>query len=413
MPFFAAALFAVHPLLTESVSWISASSYPQYTFFFLAALATYILSQNRPDSQKLLYWSLFLFAFSVWISEKAVIFPLIIFCYGLAYKRKIDWKRIFYYSAIVAVWLVLFWWRAVQRVVALQTEHYTNVGLENPLRQIPIAIGYYIKLIFWPNSLTLYHTDMIFSPAEFVFFILILLALISAIFIAYKKNKPLFFWFSFYPIALLPTLNPFRISWIVAERYAYLGAIGLFVAIAIFIDWLIKKFEDQKNIIYALFAIIIILFSVRTIFRNIDWKNEDNLWIATGKVSLNGPNIHNNLGDVYARHGDYEKAAEEFKKSIEYNPGYADAYHNLGNAYRGLGKIDQAVASYQKAIELNPRIWQSHQNLSAIYYEQKNLPKALEESKKAAELNPNEPNLEKNVQLIESIMNGSQPVPVK
>ena len=78
-------------------------------------------------------------------------------------------------------------------------------------------------------------------------------------------------------------------------------------------------------------AAIVVSLSIRTIVRNVDWKNEDNLWVATGKVAPSGAPIHNNLGDVYARHNDYPKAIEEFTRATQINPGYADAYHNLAN----------------------------------------------------------------------------------
>ncbi len=72
--------------------------------------------------------------------------------------------------------------------------------------------------------------------------------------------------------------------------------------------------------------------------RNFDWKNQDTLWLATAKTSPSSHQNHNNLGDLYARRGEYEKAVEEFKKAIELKPDYGDAYHNLANVYHQIGK---------------------------------------------------------------------------
>lgn len=223
-----------------------------------------------------------------------------------------------------------------------------------------------------------------------------------------EKNKKVFFWLSFFFVSLLPTLTPLKIAWIVAERYVYLGSIGIFVAVAIFFDWFFekikKKNEQYKYIAIAFFAIIILALSARTIIRNMDWKNEDTLWISTAKTSPSGQNIHNNLGDVYARQGNMEKSVEEFKKAIEINPRYADAYHNLANDYHDMGQIDLAIKNYQKALEFNPNLWQSYQNLADIYFNQGDYKKAQDYIQKALAIDPQNKNLQENLQVIEAKM---------
>ena len=53
-----------------------------------------------------------------------------------------------------------------------------------------------------------------------------------------------------------------------------------------------------------------------------------------------------------------------FRKAIELDPKYADAYNNLGNALRGQKKLDEAIAAYRKAIELDPKYANAHNNLA-------------------------------------------------
>jgi tetratricopeptide (TPR) repeat protein len=162
---------------------------------------------------------------------------------------------------------------------------------------------------------------------------------------------------------------------------------------------------------YFLLMVIIASLSLRTIFRNRDWKNEDTLWLATAKIAPSGQQIHNNLGDVYARQGNLPKAVEEFKKAIEINPNYADAYHNLANTYQQMGQLDAAVENYQKALNINPQLWQSYQNLGAIYFNQGQYDLALENIKKALEINPNDENLQNSLKVITGKLIESQPLP--
>ncbi len=402
-----AALFAVHPILTESVSWISGIPYSMSGFFILLSFFTYFY-KNR------ISWSLTFFFIALLTMEKVMILPLILLLYdyssGGIQKIKNNWKKLSLFFGLSFLWIFIFLGKLGNRVSALETTGYQQSGdsaLYNPFFQIPVAIGNYLKLIFWPDKLTLYHTEMSFSTSQFLGFLFIFLIFLGLIFWSWKKNKTIFFWLSFFFITLLPTLTPFKIAWIVAERYVYLGSVGIFVVVAIFFDFLIEKAQkkerrEYKYVIYGIFAIIILSLSIRTIVRNTDWKNEDSLWIATAKVSPSGQNIHNNLGDVYGRHGNLEKAEEEFKKAIAINPRYADAYHNLGNTYRDMKKTDLAVENYQKALEFNPGLWQSWQNLGVIYYEKKDYAKATECLQKALGLIPENEELKKALELIQA-----------
>jgi len=401
----AASIFAVHPILIESVSWISGGLYSIYSFFFLLSFLFYLFSENN---RKYLYYSIAFFALSIFSSEKATVLFLVFILYELAFGSiRHNWKIILPYFSISFVLLILYISKIGYRVSSIESQSYQSTeGIFNPFVQIPVALGSYLKLIFWPAKLTLYQTEMMFTQGQYILFILITLVFFSAVIWGYFKNKNIFFWLAFFFITLLPTLTPFKISWIVAERYVYLGTLGIIVIVAILFDKILKLNENAKMVGYFALIVIIASLSVRTIIRNKDWKSEDTLWLATAQVAPSGQQIHNNLGDVYARQGNLEKAVEEFKKAIAINPNYADAYHNLANTYQQIGQVDLAVENYQKALEINPQIWQSYQNLAAIYFNSGQYDIAEENIKKALEINPSEENLQQNLQIIQSKMQG-------
>jgi tetratricopeptide (TPR) repeat protein len=403
--FFTALLFAVHPILVESVAWISARPYSQYAFFFLLSFLLYLLSsRSGKNTTRLLGFSGLFFFIALISSEKAIplfaVFPLYELAFGNLKKK---WKKILPFLVASAVFATLFLTtRTQQRFTDLGTQYYGEAeGLYNPLVQIPIAISSYLGLIFWPDGLTLYHSEMSFSFEAYLLQLLIFILFGGLIFYGWKKNRFVFFWLTFFFISLMPTLTPLKVSWIVAERYVYIGTLGILALIAYFFNWILEKFPAKKNWLSVFFAIIILTLSLRTIVRNVDWDNEDNLWIATGKTSPSGNVIHNNLGDVYARQKNYTKAIEEFKKATEINPRYADAYHNMANTYQAMGKIDEAATNYQKALEFNPKLWQSHQNLASIYFNRNDFQKAREEIEKALKINPTDSSLQENWKLIE------------
>ncbi|MFA6047622.1 MAG: tetratricopeptide repeat protein [Parcubacteria group bacterium] len=396
----ATAIFAVHPILAESVTWVSGMSYAQYSLFFLVSFIFYILSAKNP---RYYYLSVLFFLLSLFVNPTAISLSAIFFLYELCFgDLKNNWKKILPYFSLTFVWMIIFALKIGSRLESLSNDFYQKTASQSIFIQAPVAIINYLKLIFWPRSLTLYHTELNFSPAAYFLIILIFILYLTAIIYYWKKNKFIFFWLSFFIIALSVTLTPLGVSWVVAERYVYLGSIGIFVVFAMFYDWLMERGgEKYKPVFYGIFAIIVISLSVRTIIRNIDWKDEDHLWPATVAVSPSGAPIHNNMGDVYARHQDYPKAIEEFTKATQINPGYADAYHNLANVNQMAGNTNEAIKYYNKALSINPNIWQSYQNLAAIYFQNGDKQKALENIQKAIQINPNNQQLINNLKIIQ------------
>ena len=398
------ALFAVHPILIESVTWISGGPYTLYGFFALLSLFFYIRSEN---SKKLYYASAVSFLLALWSSDKIIFFPLILIIYELSIgKLGKHWKKVFPFAIIDGVVTIKAFLAIGNRVSEIQSVSYQDAsGTQSLITKVPTAIATYLKLIAWPEKLSLYQTELNFSILAYILFLIISAILFGLWIYGWKKNRNVFFWLSFFVITISPTLTPFKISWVVAERYVYLGSIGIFVVFSMFFVWLMEKIgEKYKYVFYGVMILIVAALSARTIYRNIDWKDEDHLWPATAKVASSGPNIHNNMGDVYARNGELEKASEEFKKAIEINPNYGDAYHNLANTYTSLGQTDLAIENYQKALSINPNIWQSHQNLASIYYSIGNYQKAYDEISKAIEINPGSQDLQKNKEMVEQAM---------
>ncbi len=397
----AASLFAVHPVLSEAVTWVSGGTHSQYAFFVLLSFLFYLLSRSRNWSKKIYFYSLGSFLLALLTTEKAAVLPLIIIAFEISTDgwRK-NFKKAIPFFLLSGFWALLIFSGGAfsQRIVDLQSHYYQQRGSQNPLAVVTVALTSYLELIFWPKNLTLYHSEMIFSSAEFYLRLAAFLVFLGMVAYAYKKSKPIFFWASFFVISLLPMLTPFGISWIVAERYVYLGSIGIFVIVAIKIVPSLK--QHRSVLFYVILGLLLLPLTARTIVRNNDWKNQDTLWLAAAKTSPSSPQNHNNLGDLYGRRGNLERSAAEFKKAIELNPNYADAYHNLGNTYQQMGRLDEAIENYRKAAEINPGLWQSCQNLAAIYFEQENFELAKEWMEKAIAVNPQNPNLRRNLEII-------------
>jgi len=406
---FTSLIFAVHPILVESVTWIAGGSQAGLGFTFLLSFITYILSKNH---KKLYFISIAFFLMSMLFSEKAVslilVFPLYEIAFGSLRK---NWGWIPYLSLGVAAGIMLFM-QLGGRISGLQTVNYVQPGFDNPLIKIPMSITEYLRLIFWPSDLSLYRPDLSISWLQYFIRLGIFLSLLIAAGIAYwrpffgKFSRHIFFWPLFFIIALLPTLTPLRFASTVAERYVYLGSLGIFTLVGMGLAYLSEK-GKLKSGVYLIFAALIIALSARTVFRNHDWLSEDNLWIASAKVAPDNPNVLLNLGDMYTRHKDYQKAIDSLTKAIEIKPNYGDAYNNLANAQvllfdedKNGEHLNEAIGNYQSAIKYNPLLWQSYQSLAYIYFDLKMYDKAAEYLNHAIEINGSNLSLQYNLGLI-------------
>ena len=124
---------------------------------------------------------------------------------------------------------------------------------------------------------------------------------------------------------------------------------------------------------------------------------KDNTWIEQASrncekaLSLN-PNLvegHVCLGGVYNVTGQYEKAVEEFQRSMKSEPGSEDALRGLADAYTNLGKFADAEAAYKQAVALRPNYWAVYSWLGEFYFGQNRYADAAQAFLKMTQLAPN------------------------
>lgn len=366
--FFVSALTAVHPLMTESVTWISGGIYAQSAFFLLLTFYLYIKNHEKFTKVKL-FWSLLFYILALSSSEKTIVFPLLLIMYEYCfYSLKKNWKKIVPFSFISVIWIFFLIPFISPRLDYFKTTRGAGLETMNPFFQIPNAIGAYLQLFIWPQNLSHYHYDIIFSFGNIVLNYILFICFIGGLIYSFIKNRLLFFFLSFFVISLGITLNSLGVSWPVAERYVYLPSIGLYFIVGYGFSILITK-KSFNRLGWILFSIIIVSLFIRTVIRNKDWKNSETLWLATANASPNYVASQNNAANIYVLKGEYEKAVKTYKRTIELNPNYSYTYYNLGYTLRLMRRHNEAILFLNKAIALNPTYWQSYEQLGGIYFE--------------------------------------------
>ncbi|MFA7301106.1 MAG: tetratricopeptide repeat protein [Candidatus Shapirobacteria bacterium] len=383
-------LFTVMPIHVEAVSWISGRLYVLLAIYILASMLNFIYFINRGKYKNLILS--FLFFVLAFQTDKPR--PFALFFIILIYMFFVGWNRLKKYFSKI-------WWMlpVVMVVFVYLAIPYTNVRIDvvnsgingsggifyDPFFQYPTAIAKYLQLLWFPIDLTLYHT-MYVIPIWLNWSILIVYLTMLVYF--YFNDKRYFFALAFIFAAAAPSMAPVKVSWLVAERYMFLGSLGF----AIFLALIILDLSKYLKLIPSVLFISLLVFGmVRTFLRNSDWTTNHDLWVSTCIVSPNSHNAWNNIGDDYDKLKDYSNAIKGFTQSTIVKPNYADAYHNRANIFYKVGRLDLARESYQTAIRLNPNLYQTYMSLIQIDLMEKKFDLALANTNRLIDSDRNNP----------------------
>ncbi|GIY79585.1 protein O-mannosyl-transferase TMTC2 [Caerostris extrusa] len=104
----------------------------------------------------------------------------------------------------------------------------------------------------------------------------------------------------------------------------------------------------------GVFCTLLIAMSVRTIRRNNDWLNEENLYRSG--IPINPPKAYGNLANILSAQGKKAEAEWAYKKALTYRSNMADVHYNLGILQQEQGRYEEAIISYKLAIQFRPRL---------------------------------------------------------
>jgi len=352
LAFITALLFAVHPVNTQVVSWISGKPYAEMTLFFLLGLLL----------QKRLVFSGISFLLSLSVQVGALGFPFV--SYACAKDR-----RKFLFFLVILLLCVPFVYKTLLHRIAVfglsgQTEIWPTVGR---IASVSRVVAYYLALALFPLKLGWYHAigfdyDKSLEQYNLMAFVsmAVIVMLIMCAFRYRHSARAFFLGILWVFITLVPCVNIINTNSLVAERYLYLPLAGFCLALGALLD------KAPLKVTIAIVSFIFFFFFFRTMVRNQDYKNEFTLYYAN-TVAFPGTYMsHNSLGGAYANLGKHDLAAEEFKRTIALNPSYAGAYYNLANTYVALGRLDEAYEHYQKALSIAPEFDLAKKNFEAL-----------------------------------------------
>lgn len=348
----AAAIFAAHPIHTESVSFISARVDLLSALFLLISFILYLKSfeDGRGARRGLYAASLFSFLLSLLSKEMSLTFPLLLAIYVWAFEgRKNLVRRVGPYFILLVLY-VLF------RVFALSVfleSHKAQAGVATLLATAATVVFDYIRLLVVPYPLRAYYSIVWYSwfdMKSIISFVFLLASAVAALLCFIRGRKTAGFAIVWTFIAFAPVLNIGVLGdFSMAERFAYIPSIGFSILAAIALAMLPGKSAFR----YAS-GLIVIVFVVLTIQRNRVWADELVFFTDMVEKAPASALPHINLASAYEKRGDIDGAISHMKEAARLASRDAKIRYQLGLLYGERGMFEEAINELQTAVDLDP-----------------------------------------------------------
>jgi len=411
-----AAVWGLHPLLTESVANIVGRADLLAAFGVLAGLLCYVRGASATGGRRVAWLAGLAAAQAVGLfsKENAAVLPGIMLLYDLTWRERATWRRRAPAYAVAALPLALFFYLRG----GLQT-HMLIEFTENPLVSAGFwtarltavkVVGKFLWLFLWPARLSAdytYNAVPLFGwrvsnweDAKALLALAVCLgAALLAVLLAVRRRrtgKPLLFFLVFFFVALLPTSNlVVLIGSIMAERFLYLPSVGLAGCVVAALHALGQRRFFRRPAVaraaWAALGLACLAFAARTYARNFDWRDDRSLWASAVDVCPESARPHYNLGMELERLPDrLPEAIAEYQAALRIEPGFAEAHNNLANALAHTpGRLPEAIAEYQAALRIEPGRAAVHYNLAnALAHTPGRLPEAIGDYQAALRIRP-------------------------
>jgi protein O-mannosyl-transferase len=366
-----AALFAVHPLNVESVAWVSERKNVLCTFFWFMGMWSYAYYVEHPTPYR---YCLILVTFSLGLMSKPMIvtfpFTLLLLDYW-PMGRLTSWKT---FPRLVFEKMPLFILAAIVGIVTFLSSLHGDVTISidklpmgDRLANAGISYAKYLVKMFWPQNLVVFYPYKTEFSSFQISAAFLLLSVISclAIFFAHKYRYVLAGWL-WYLGTLVPVIGLIQVGkQAMADRYAYVPMIGLFIIIAWGIPDLLRGWPRRKIIFVVSSAAVISSLMICTVLQVRYWRNGVTLFEHALRADDMNSRAHYNLGIALTDMGKFKEAVYHFTYAMRLEPEYAGPYGYMGIALTGQGKTDEAIVYYEKALKIKQDDETTHNNLGA------------------------------------------------
>ncbi len=399
-------LWLVHPLQTESVTYIIQRAESMMGLFYLLTL--YAFARSIPSRRPAwLVVSVMACALAMATKAVAVTAPVVVLLYdrcfvsrSLGTALRARWP---YYTGLASTWIVLFLCGIVQHVLWPATDR-TAVGfgfqgfsaMQYAMTQ-PQVILHYLRLAFWPDPLCLdYAWPVVSRVGEAAVSIAAVGGMIVATSWALWRNHWLGFAGAAFFVVLSPTSSVIPVRDVAFEHRMYLPlALVIVVVVAAFasigrrIGEALRISANARHAVGVVFAVMAAApLGAAAMDRNRDYRDALAMWQDVAEKRPENARAHVNIGVLLEQRGEIDAAIAAYRKALSIDPDYPDAHFNLGVALLRAQRIPEAEAAFRETLRLSPSDPGAHANLAGILAGRGDLEAAAGEYRAALKVAP-------------------------
>jgi hypothetical protein len=406
---FAAALFGVHPLQVEAVAWVAARKDVLSAFFWVLSLGVYGWYALRPG---LLRYVSLLAVFALGLASKPMVatLPLVLLLLdvwplrrpvrgdgtrllgGVTRFRPAAVGRLLLEKVPLAVMAAL----AVAVTVLAEGKAGALKSLESftVFQRVANAVVSYVRYlgkVLWPADLSIHYGHPGDWPVWAVAGSALLLAVISvAVLSRFRKAPYLGVGWLWFLVTLLPVIGLVQIGiHSMADRYAYLPSIGLFLMASwgladLSRGWLPSRPAAAAAVAFAVLAVL----AVVTWNQVSHWRSAVTVFRHAARVEPANALVLNNLGGFLFEEGNYREAEKVLREVVRLFPSAGGFRSNLANTLYEQGSWGEAAAEYREALRLGYRKADTYADLGMALLKLGQREEGLRMLGKALELDP-------------------------
>jgi tetratricopeptide (TPR) repeat protein len=387
-----AVIWVVHPLQTETVTYISQRAESLMGLFYLLTLYCFIRGVESPSPVKWQILSVVALFLGVMSKEPIVTVPVIVFLFDRTFVtgtfREAWRQRWRYYLGLASAWLLL--------ACLMVDVNQRGVGFSQGVTWWNYALTscrtviLYLKLAIWPHPLVFdYGTNAIAvrHATEIAPYALVVTVLLTSTAIALWRWPVMGFAGAWFFLILAPTSSVVPVAFQpMAENRMYLPL----VAVVGLIVFGLYKWTGR----YSLFVLVTIAIGLGwcTIKRNEDYCSALIMWNDTVAKCPSNARAHYDLGVILTSLNRSQEAIAQYEAALWINPNYAEAHNNLGVVLETIpGRLLDAISQYEAALRIEPDDADTHCNLgNALFKIPGHLPDAIAEYRAALRIEPDD-----------------------
>ncbi len=375
--FFASVIWLVHPINTQSVTYIVQRMNSMASMFYMMALLFYVYGRlSRKLWQKffLLSGSIVAAVMALGSKEIAITLPFFIILYEWFFLQDLSksWlkKHLPQLTAVIIITFIVALLLLNGNPLETITSGYENRDFtltQRLLTQFRVIL-FYISLLFFPHParLNLDHdfslSHSILDPSTTLLSLIILVGLLALAVVVAKKERLVSFCILWFLGNLAVESSVIGLE-MVFEHRTYLPSMML---VLLFV-FLMVRYIRSRWLHTVIFIGLALMASVVTYNRNTVWQSELGLWQDVVKKSPEKARGYNEIGMSYYEAKRPDEALPFFLRAVGLKPDYDHAINNLGLTYLGTGRVDLAIDQFKRAIEIIPGRGMYHINLGIAF----------------------------------------------